>query len=198
LKVGLSLQWRYFSVFKLIDGRMGIFEFLHVIDFSNQKYHFGVSLDLFWHLFHVSVVYVQNRTLIWLRWLFFLLLLLFLFLLIFFFFFFSSLSWFLCSAMQYFKLASHLFFVFNLVLHLLISICFIWNNLWKLKFISILFSFDLFYSSDLVLILILLVVIYVIWNNFYNFFFDNFIFYFFSYQILCSFFLIFLLFCQIF
>jgi hypothetical protein len=80
-------------------------------------------------------------------------------------------SWFLCSAMQYFKLASHLLFIFNLVLEFLVSICFIWNNLWILKFISISFSFDLFYSSDLIFILILLVVIYVIWNNFYNLFF---------------------------
>jgi len=88
------------------------------------------------------------------------------------FFFLYHLPWFVCLSLQYFKSVPQLLFVFDLVPGILVNISFIWNNLWKSKFVSITCSFNVFYLSDLVPIV--LIVIYVIWDDFYNLFFYRF------------------------
>jgi len=136
------------------------------------------SLDSYQCLLRVKVARIENKTLVWLRWTFFL----FLFsplslslslslpldfyalpcnfsnqtLSFTLFFILSLIFWLMfilfqitCENQNFLQFHPHLIcflhlFVFYLVLDFLVNISFIWNNLWKLKFVSILSSFDFF------------------------------------------------------
>ena len=66
------------------------------------------------------------------------------------------------------------FYLSNLVLILLISTYFIWNNLWNVNYYYFnFFIFHFFIFLDL--ISIILIIIYFIWNNLWNYIFFNFI-----------------------
>jgi hypothetical protein len=131
------------------------------------------SLDSYQYLLRVKVARVENKALVWLWWTFFFFLF-FLSLsvsldfcalpcnfsnqtLSFTLFFILSLIFWLmfilfqitCKNQNLLQFHPHLIcflhlFVFYLVLDFLVNISFIWNNLWKLKFVSISSSFDFF------------------------------------------------------